>query len=504
MGKLASASRDQNFSSFWKQQQPPLKKRPRARRKNTADAPQIQGPLKQPRLKRPRKTKTTSDDAPPGLSSCTSQASQIQIHPRCSLLLPCSAAAQDRLCTRSSSTTLHWGTKRSRTSLSRRRDWSDLGDGPAGLIAERVLTANGVIDYIRFRAVCRSWRRCCPDPRTRAVLEDSRLHPRGWIMLLGEEEELRAAAAPHCSRRQFLNVSTGQCIQLDVPELQDHGVLQYNNMDNGLLLLLRKGTGAVRLLNPLTRQVAELPPTTDLEHSPAHIGQCSPSSAALVDGRWVLLYVHGAMDNGTLAFAKPGDERWMLVKTSELLRPTMSFAGRFYGVTGDSIMVVDTTTGGEGEDLSPRLVVAAKLAVQIRGMLETAHLVDNGGEMLLLHRRMRRVRGADGEYGDYKRTYKLYRVNLTSGRTTPAAPRGRAIFIGDCCALSVSPRVFPSLSANAVYPALSLEERCGRQQIVAYHLRDGTTESFCNNDTTRSGLAHPWSIADCLAAYVSG
>ncbi|CAN6230337.1 unnamed protein product [Urochloa humidicola] len=422
---------------------------------------------------------------------------------------PCSAGMHGRLLrTRSSSSTLPWGAKakRSRTAVGNRssRDWSDLDDGPAGLIAERVLAADGgVIDYIRFRAVCRPWRRCCADPRTRALLEDSRLHPRGWIMLLGQQEDLHATDAPHSSRRQFLNVSTGQCIQVDVPELQDHGVLRYNT-DDGLLLLLNKDTGAVRLLNPLTRQVAELPPITDLEYCPGHTGRCSPSSAALVDGRWVLLYIYRV--DGTLAFAKPGDERWVLVKTSELLRPTMSFAGRFYGVTGDSIMVVDTTTtGGEGEDLQqPRLVVVAKLAVRIRGMLETAHLVDNAGELMLLHCRVRRVRGADGEYGDYKRTCKLYRVNLAKGKVTPAAARGRAIFIGDCRALSVSPRVFPALSANAVYPVLGLDERYGRQQIVAYHLRNGTTEFFCNNDTTRSGLAHPWSIAECLAAYVCG
>lgn len=509
MGKRASGSQDQ-ISSL----QEGLK---RARRRKTPDdgpalpsssttttqAAQIHRPS------RPRKRKAAEDDVRPmpELSSCTNQAAQIQILPSwvaaepksipCNLR-PCSAAAaQVRLRPPSSATSLFWGAKRSRTSLGR-RDWSNLDDGPAGLIAERLL-ANDVADYIGFRAVCRPWRRCCSDPRLHAVLEDRRFHPRRWIMLLAENEQLQAAAPKRCRRRHFLNVSTGQCIQVDIPELRDNGVLR--STTEGLLLLLCNATEPVRLLNPLTRQVAELPPITTISgldlgaggSSPGYIGdRCSPSSAGLVDDHTVLLYFY---EDGILAFAKPGDERWVVVETNRQLMPTMSFAGRFYGVTTDAVMMVDTTRA----DLPPRLVVAANLARPVCRMADTVHLVDNGGELVLVHRRLM----PQNRSNTHKRAYKVYRVNLVARKTTPAAAaRGRAIFIGLFRALSVPPHVFPSLSANTVYPGLMCGERDGDEQIGAYHLKDGSTEPF--NYDSRRGLEHPWTIADCLAAYVSG
>jgi hypothetical protein len=104
------------------------------------------------------------------------------------LVPPCHCCSIQPLPASSSS----WDGKRARTKAYRRREWADLGDDPAGLIANRVL-AYDVADYLRFRAVCRSWRRCSVDPESHGCL-DRRFHPRRWIML-----------------RRYLNTSTAEC-----------------------------------------------------------------------------------------------------------------------------------------------------------------------------------------------------------------------------------------------------------------------------------------------------
>ncbi|KAL6867754.1 hypothetical protein ACP4OV_015778 [Aristida adscensionis] len=447
------------------------------------------GQRQQKRLKRPR-NKRTLDDESDLLHSRA--AAQIQISsPRIAKpLRPCSSLAVSS-----------WGAKvkRTRTAVGRWRDWASLGDGPAGLIAERVL-ADEVADYVRFRAVCRAWRRCCA---ARGALEDRRFHPRRWIMLLGHKEQLGVDDAPHRSCRSFLNTSTGQCVRVEVPELRDHGVLR--STTEGLLVLVRKATGDVRVLNPLTRHTAELPPLTTLDLHPGYFDRLS-DTVGLVDGGTFMLCYTDFRNVRTIAFAKPGDERWALVRTHNIfepLTPTMSFAGRFYGVASDAIMTVDYASGGP-----PRLVVAAKLSRPFQRMVDTMHLVDNGGELMLVHRMRRQraypaTREPSESRRNYRWTYKVYRVDLEAGKATPARLLGgRAVFIGKSRALSVSPRVFPSIDANTVYPGLGLHERGGDKQIGAYHLRDGSIESY--NYNREIGPAHPWSLVDCLAAYASG
>ncbi|KAL6855996.1 hypothetical protein ACP4OV_018798 [Aristida adscensionis] len=393
-----------------------------------------------------------------------------------------------------------WGAKRARTAHggARRplwRDWAGLPDGPAWLVAERALAAD-VADYARFRAVCRAWRRCSDDPREHSSL-DRRFHPRRWFM----PHETPPPAAPH--RRRFLNVATGQFVAIDLPELHGHCV--FGSTAEGLLVLVDECTLVVRVLNPFTRQLTALPslatllPRTRLKNclfskkrtrttytGDLAGGDLSVKGAGLAGERTLALYF-GRCTDWKLAVASPGDERWTSLHRGAPFCSVTSFAGRFYCVAGGSILTV--SAAGHHP---PRLAAAAKLARALSRMTETMHLVENGGELMLVHRSL--------WLGPGNNKYKVYRADLAARKTKRVhGLNGHAVFIGRCRVLSVSPQAFPTISADTIYPGFEPDEKC-HEKIDAYHVADGSIEpSDFPNDFR---VPRPYRIADYLSSCI--
>ncbi|XP_071683819.1 uncharacterized protein [Lolium perenne] len=332
------------------------------------------------------------------------------------------------------------------------RDCAELGDGPAGLIADRVLACD-VADYVRFRAVCRSWRRCSADPRAHGGL-GRRFHPRRWVML---REEL---AVP--DRRSFLNTSTGDCVQVNIPELRDHLLLAVT--PEGLLVLVHKPQRAtVRLLNPLTRHLTELPPLTTLLPPKDH-DKLSEDNVYF-DGQFKAWGSGIANDDSTvvlcfsklrmIGMAKPGDDSWNLLDYSAngMTTAPLMFAGRFYCVNHSGVMVLDL-----GADQPPQLKVAAELSMLVSPISDSMHLVDNCGELMLVHRRCGQLLNTGFKSG---RLCDAYRVDLDSGTLFLVdSLGGSAVFAGFHCSFSVPLEVFPSgtMSAYAVYFSFDIAE----------------------------------------------
>ncbi|KAG2646313.1 hypothetical protein PVAP13_2KG501600 [Panicum virgatum] len=330
-----------------------------------------------------------------------------------------------------------------------------LTSGPAGLIAERVLSSD-VAGYVRFRAACAAWRASCTDPRAQGVA-DRRFHPRRWIMLPCAYN-IRSGGP-----RRFVNVSTGECVHARiVPDLRRYYVL--GPTAEGLLVLCRKeGDHVVQLLNPLTGQLTDFPSADTM---------LLTSCVDLRLRSFITLYSAGLADDSTaallynsgeLAVAKPGDEQWTRVKldlTCRNIRPSaavLPYGGRLYCVTDKSISVVEAAA-----DRQPRLEPVADHGLAGGGRWSYADwmypVYDDGGDLILVHRNTAHVGVGVGE------RYTTYQAKLDAGAVVPTRGLGgQALFLSGGRSVSVSAKISSSISTDTVY-------ECDHGMIVAFDL----------------------------------
>lgn len=364
------------------------------------------------------------------------------------------------------------------------------------MIAERLLAAD-VADYVRFRAVCGPWRCCCASPRGGGGPVDGRFLPRRWIMI-----DKASPAAAAARRHRFLNVATGECIHTDLPELAEHDLLMVT--PEGLLLLFRKDAPhGVRLLNPLTRHLTELPPfatvLTPEQRNDPHQGlrgedfrvrgvAIADSSSTSTSTSTVVAYLKSPT---TLAVAKPGDERCTKIDFDHrlMLYSTVPFAGRIYHATAIGIMTPETTTSS---DQPPRMLTAVDTTIDppfsFCSMSDSLHLVDNGGrELILVYRTV--------SHDEFRREYAVYRMDLDSRLLIPARSlSGRAVFIGLSRSVSISPSTFPSVTGDTVYLGFDCGERT---KISGYHVGDGSIEH--SQLIKHASWFKPSTLVDCLS-----
>jgi hypothetical protein len=187
-----------------------------------------------------------------------------------------------------------------------------------------------------------------------------------------------------------------------------------------------------------------------------------------------------------IAVAQPAaEEGRTLGYIKSWIRASLSFAGSFYCIAEEGIMVLDVT----GKCL--RLVMAAEeeQGLEKCPYQDTVNLVDNDGELILV-----KSKGAT----DLPTKYEVHRVDLQACKTVPThGLRGRAVFVsaaqGDNGrALSVHVGLSSSISADIVYRCSTWAN--GWPKIDAYHLLDGS-------------IQHDFSggkIVECLWRYITG
>jgi hypothetical protein len=99
------------------------------------------------------------------------------------------------------------------------RYWASLPEDLIRAVAWRVLACGDLLDYVRLRAVCTSWRSGADSPRGRG-LADRRFHPRRWMMF-PEGHRIYPGRPDLGGCARFIHLDTGALVRARVPLLGD-------------------------------------------------------------------------------------------------------------------------------------------------------------------------------------------------------------------------------------------------------------------------------------------
>ncbi|XP_021319840.1 uncharacterized protein LOC8056749 [Sorghum bicolor] len=200
-----------------------------------------------------------------------------------------------------------------------------------------LLLAGDLQDYVRFRAVCASWRFGTASPRGRGVV-DPRFHPRRWMML-PEGGGLHPGHPKLHGYVRFFNLDTGAFVRVHIPLFQDHCVL--DSMD-GLLVLQRDHDTAVRVLHPFTGDIVDLPPLSTIPPQVQELVVGCPkqkklpiirriSAAATFADDGVVTVMLAMTNLYRVAFATSQDRQWTVPTWWHgISQPLLSSQGKIY------------------------------------------------------------------------------------------------------------------------------------------------------------------------------
>ncbi|KAM3225797.1 hypothetical protein ACQJBY_058485 [Aegilops geniculata] len=359
-------------------------------------------------------------------------------------------------------------------------DWSSLPPDITRIIAEQLL-AEYVTDYMCFRAVWSHWRAFTTSPCD-LTLQETRFRPRGWVALC-DGDGVRPADA--CEITLF-HTSTSRRLHVRLSELQNHRIVGFTD---GLLILLNKGTTAVRVLHPFTRVFIDLPPLAPIFHHLVWMkAAVCLSHASIAVVAWFSVVP-------VVVYAEPGKPHWSVIHQGLELWTALPFRGRLFGIrkgTGEIVQVYP---------LFPQHPVVARIPSLFGCPAFCYYYLVEFREYMLLAVQHRRV--SQSKKGWQPFAFALFLVNINQrGLVLLSSLGDRALFLSKDRCLCVSATKLPSISSNSIYFSLP-----NFDPGVVYSLSSGTFER-----TSTYALIHdlkervrpsvrPFTLADHLTTY---
>ncbi|GMY11890.1 F-box protein SKIP23-like [Fagus crenata] len=340
-------------------------------------------------------------------------------------------------------------------------DWTQL---PPDILESISKNLTIYIDYLRFRAVCHTWRISLPTI-------PHHLPPQlPWLML--PLSQSMSQSLSNQTHRSFFDPSVNKVHHLNLPEASHRK--RCCGSSHGWLVILHE-TPTILLQNPLTRAKLYLPPLTTFpnvvsfnsshigneyslgheafpgrtyRHSAKHMRDCFIrkvvlSSSPTKDKSFIALAIlHNPHE---LAFCKNGDPGWTFIHNATCFNEDVIYHNElFYAVNTQGVIAVYDLHG----ENSPKVSII-ETRKQFGGDMQ--YLVISGDELLLVKRYFNLILNHEPHYKTV--WFEVFRMNRSE---RPEWERVRSLgdrmlFVGGISSLSLSSSDFRGCSGNCIY-----------------------------------------------------
>ncbi|XP_017696806.2 F-box protein SKIP23-like [Phoenix dactylifera] len=312
--------------------------------------------------------------------------------------------------------------------------------------------ARDIRDFIRFRAVCESWRSATTELRSMPSLPPQL----PWLMLSFDEA--------FTNTRSFYRLSDRTILNFHLPEVGGKRIV---GSAVGWLVLV-SAASAICLFDPLTRAQVHLPPLTTLpqvlEFREQEVGAEYVIEEAQEDqqeeedeeeeaGGAYLLGSDHVKD--LLVFARPGDGKWTMSDRRFICTDILWHQGQLYAVDNGGVVAVC--------ELSPTFKLTP-ITAEVPIDFLWCFLVELCGDLLVVFRYPEHGWDPFPWTAYPTRGFEVFKLDRSSkeARLVEVKSLGdHMLFLGTNNSFSLSTKDFPGWKGNCIYFTASYFEICG-------------------------------------------